>query len=103
MLEQGDKYEVYYTLNIDKNYTFNKAKIYFYKEGLKQSDIKVLCAKNGDDCDDIINQNEKYHGKLNLSSLGTENKISLEEVEICNSEGKCSISNITTSFKFFGD
>lgn len=95
-------YEVYFTLNIDKKYVFNQARIHFYTDNILKDEKIVLCTKRMDTCDAYVDD-DIYHGMIVLPSLGIENKITFENVEVCNSEGICSISEVNAFYKFFSE
>lgn len=96
-------YNIYYTLNIDENYIFEKGYIHFYTDNVLKEEQKVLCTKRKNGCDEIVDVGEKYEGIITLSSLGTENKIVFENVEICNSNGECSLTNLNAYYKFYDE
>lgn len=101
--DESKIYDVYFTLNIDKNYVFNSAIVQFYANNVSKGDRITLCTKSMANCTDVIDASEEYHGKIEVSSIGTENKIALENVKVCNSEGICNTSDISVYHKFFNE
>jgi hypothetical protein len=90
-LGKDSKYMIYYTLNVDDNYVFNKAKVSYYM----------------DDTDNLINQTDidntmldgekKYKGVFELPNntrLGNLNIIKLENVSFCIDDSQNNCNNI---------
>lgn len=90
-LGKDSKYMIYYTLNVDDNYVFNKAKVSYYMDDtdnlINQTDIDST----------MLDDDKKYKGVFELPNntrLGNLNIIKLENVSFCIDDSQNNCNNI---------